>query len=79
MSDRPPDVPDLETRMDEVREVMDAAGSEGAVLVTATTRVLAAGSGLSFEDRGGRLLGGGDIRRLSAAREGEPVAGPAFA
>jgi pimeloyl-ACP methyl ester carboxylesterase len=32
LSDRPPDVPDLETRMDDVRAVMDAAGSERAVL-----------------------------------------------
>jgi pimeloyl-ACP methyl ester carboxylesterase/tetratricopeptide (TPR) repeat protein len=32
LSDRPPGVPDLETRMDDVRTVMDAAGSERAVL-----------------------------------------------
>ncbi len=33
LSDRPPDLPDLETRMDDVRAVMDAAGSENAVVV----------------------------------------------
>ena len=32
LSDRPPDLPDLETRMDDVRAVMDAAGSERAVV-----------------------------------------------
>jgi DNA-binding SARP family transcriptional activator/pimeloyl-ACP methyl ester carboxylesterase len=32
LSDRPPGVPDLETRMDDVRAVMDAAGSRRAVL-----------------------------------------------
>ena len=32
LSDRPPGVPDLETRMDDVRAVMDAAGSQRAVL-----------------------------------------------
>jgi pimeloyl-ACP methyl ester carboxylesterase/DNA-binding winged helix-turn-helix (wHTH) protein len=32
MSDRPPGVPDLETRMDDVRAVLDAARSERAVL-----------------------------------------------
>ena len=32
-SDRPTDVPTLETRMDDVRAVMDAAGSEQAVLM----------------------------------------------
>jgi DNA-binding SARP family transcriptional activator/pimeloyl-ACP methyl ester carboxylesterase len=32
LSDRPPGVADLETRMDDVRAVMDAAGSERAVL-----------------------------------------------
>jgi DNA-binding SARP family transcriptional activator/pimeloyl-ACP methyl ester carboxylesterase len=32
MSDRPAGVPDLETRMDDVRAVMEAAGSERAVL-----------------------------------------------
>jgi DNA-binding SARP family transcriptional activator/pimeloyl-ACP methyl ester carboxylesterase len=32
LSDRPRDLPDLETRMDDVRAVMDAAGSERAVL-----------------------------------------------
>ena len=38
MSDRPPGVPDLETRMHDVLAVMDAVGSEHAVLV-ATPRV----------------------------------------
>ena len=33
LSDRPPGVPDLEARMDDVRAVMDAAGSRRAVLV----------------------------------------------
>ena len=33
MSDRPPGVPDLETRMHDVLAVMDAVGSERAVLV----------------------------------------------
>src|SRR5262249_48515921 len=32
LSDRPPGVPDLESRMDDVRAVMDAAGSERAIL-----------------------------------------------
>jgi pimeloyl-ACP methyl ester carboxylesterase len=32
LSDRPGDLPDLETRMDDVRAVMDAAGSERAAL-----------------------------------------------
>jgi DNA-binding SARP family transcriptional activator/pimeloyl-ACP methyl ester carboxylesterase/class 3 adenylate cyclase len=32
LSDRPPDVPDLETRMDDVRAVMDAVDSRRAVL-----------------------------------------------
>jgi len=32
LSDRPADLPDLETRMDDVRAVMDAVGSERAVL-----------------------------------------------
>lgn len=32
LSDRAPDLPDLETRMDDVRAVMDAAGSERAAL-----------------------------------------------
>jgi DNA-binding SARP family transcriptional activator/pimeloyl-ACP methyl ester carboxylesterase/tetratricopeptide (TPR) repeat protein len=32
LSDRPPGVPDLESRMDDVRAVMDAVGSERAVL-----------------------------------------------
>jgi pimeloyl-ACP methyl ester carboxylesterase len=32
LSDRPGDLPDLETRMDDLRAVMDAAGSERAVL-----------------------------------------------
>jgi predicted ATPase/class 3 adenylate cyclase/DNA-binding winged helix-turn-helix (wHTH) protein/pimeloyl-ACP methyl ester carboxylesterase len=32
LSDRPPGLPDLETRMDDVRAVMDAAGSERAIL-----------------------------------------------
>ena len=32
LSDRPPDLPDLETRMDDVRAVMDAVGSERAVV-----------------------------------------------
>src|SRR5262249_3807093 len=32
LSDRPPGVPDLESRMDDVRTVMDAVGSERAVL-----------------------------------------------
>jgi pimeloyl-ACP methyl ester carboxylesterase len=33
LSDRPGDLPDLETRMDDVRAVMDAAGSERAALI----------------------------------------------
>jgi DNA-binding SARP family transcriptional activator/pimeloyl-ACP methyl ester carboxylesterase len=33
LSDRPGDLPDLETRMDDVRAVMDAAGSERAALL----------------------------------------------
>lgn len=33
LSDRPGDLPDLETRIDDVRAVMDAAGSERAVLL----------------------------------------------
>ena len=33
LSDRPPGLPDLETRMDDVRAVMDAAGSRRAVLL----------------------------------------------
>jgi DNA-binding SARP family transcriptional activator/pimeloyl-ACP methyl ester carboxylesterase len=32
LSDRPPDLPDLEARMDDVRAVMDAAGSDRATL-----------------------------------------------
>ncbi len=32
LSDRPPDLPDLETRMDDVRAVMDAVGSERAIV-----------------------------------------------
>jgi pimeloyl-ACP methyl ester carboxylesterase len=32
LSDRVPDIPSLETRMDDVRAVMDAAGSERAAL-----------------------------------------------
>ncbi len=32
LSDRPPDLPDLETRMDDVRAVLDAAGAERAAL-----------------------------------------------
>ena len=32
LSDRPADLPDLETRMDDVRAVMDAVGSERAAL-----------------------------------------------
>jgi pimeloyl-ACP methyl ester carboxylesterase len=33
LSDRPPDLPDLEARMDDVRAVMDAAGSHRAILL----------------------------------------------
>ena len=33
MSDRPPGIPDLETRMHDVLAVMDAVGSHGAVLI----------------------------------------------
>ena len=33
LSDRPPEVPDMETRMDDLRAVMDAAGSERALVV----------------------------------------------
>jgi len=44
-----------------------AAAAEGEVLVTAITRDLAAGSGLSFEDRGEHELRGFDgVRRLFA-------------
>ncbi len=33
LSDRPPELPDLESRMDDLRAVMDAAGSERAVVL----------------------------------------------
>lgn len=47
-----------------------AAAAEGEVLVTAITRDLAAGSGLSFEDRGEHMLRGFDAaRRLFAVVE----------
>ena len=36
LSDRVADMPDLETRMDDVRAVMDAAGSEKAALIGAS-------------------------------------------
>lgn len=43
-----------------------AAAAEGEVLVTAITRDLAAGSGLSFEARGEHLRGFEGVRRLFA-------------
>ena len=60
--------------VDVAREVA-AAASRGEVLVTATTRDLVAGSGLAFEDRGERDLGG-VTRRVFAARAGEPGSEP---
>lgn len=46
---------------------ISAAGSAGEVLVSATTRDLVAGSGLTFEDRGEFELQGIGARRLYAA------------
>jgi class 3 adenylate cyclase len=52
------------------------AATEGEVLVTATTRDLATGSGLSFEDRGEHLLRGFDgARRLFAVGEARSMLG----
>jgi DNA-binding SARP family transcriptional activator/pimeloyl-ACP methyl ester carboxylesterase/predicted ATPase len=56
--------------VDVAREVASTAAA-GEVLVTATTRDLVAGSGLTFEDRGERRLSAG-VRRLYAAGEGGP-------
>jgi class 3 adenylate cyclase len=53
-----------------------AAAAEGEVLVTAITRDLAAGSGLSFEDRGEHVLRGFDgARRLFAIVEARAMLG----
>jgi tetratricopeptide (TPR) repeat protein len=52
-----------------------AVAAPGEVLVTATTRDLVPGSGLSFEDRGERRLGESGPRRLYAAGEGGGGAG----
>ena len=52
-----------------------ASASPGEVLVSATTRELAAGAGLTFDDRGEHLLKGvSEPRRLYAA--GDPAAKP---
>jgi len=71
LSDRVVGFPTLETRIDDVRAVMDAAGSERAigarvaakaqaseVLVSQTVKDLVAGSGLSFENAGEHELKG---------------------
>jgi class 3 adenylate cyclase len=53
-----------------------AAAAEGEVLVTAVTRDLAVGSGLSFEDRGDHVLRGFDgARRLFAVVEARSMLG----
>jgi class 3 adenylate cyclase len=53
-----------------------AAAAEGEVLVTAVTRDLAVGSGLSFEDRGEHALRGFDgARRLFAVVEARSMLG----
>ncbi len=69
LSDPVDSLPTLEQRMDTVRAVMDAAGSEKAVrvcglasanetVVSSTVRDLVAGSGLRFTDRGLHTLKG---------------------
>jgi pimeloyl-ACP methyl ester carboxylesterase len=64
LSDRSVGLPDLETRMDDVRA---AAAGPGEVLVTSTTRDLVAGSGLEFDERGSFDLKGVGERTLYAA------------
>jgi DNA-binding SARP family transcriptional activator/pimeloyl-ACP methyl ester carboxylesterase/predicted ATPase/type II secretory pathway predicted ATPase ExeA len=59
----------------EVAAAVAAAADAGEVLVTATTRDLVPGAGLSFEDRGERRLGPGVARRLYAVRDGGEDAG----
>ncbi|MGH7356310.1 MAG: hypothetical protein ACRELS_17270 [Candidatus Rokuibacteriota bacterium] len=59
-------LPTLEERMDDVRAVMDAVGSQsaalmgtaGEVLVSSTVKDLVAGSGIRFDDRGTHVLRG---------------------
>ena len=65
LSDRPGDLPDLETRMDDVRAVMDAAGSERAVAV----RLLGgrADGGALRGDVPGARQRAGPLRRLRDA------------
>jgi class 3 adenylate cyclase len=57
LSDRPRDVPTLETRMDDVRAVMDDAGSERAVLLgTAEAAPMVALFAATYPERVGALV-----------------------
>jgi pimeloyl-ACP methyl ester carboxylesterase len=58
LSDRTVGVPTLEERMDDVRAVMDAVGSQQAALFGNTVHDLVAGSNIRFHDEGSHSLKG---------------------
>jgi class 3 adenylate cyclase len=68
MSDRPQDVPTLETRMDDVRAVMDAVGSDRAAIISASEGVpMSLLFAATYPERTGALvLYGGVASMLSA-------------
>jgi pimeloyl-ACP methyl ester carboxylesterase len=70
LSDRAVGVPTLEQRMDDVRAVMDAVGSQQAALFGNTVHDLVAGSNIRFHDEGSHSLKGltESVRLFAAER-----------
>jgi pimeloyl-ACP methyl ester carboxylesterase len=70
LSDRTVGVPTLEERMDDVRAVMDAVGSQQAALFGNTVHDLVAGSNIRFHDEGSHSLKGltESVRLFAAER-----------
>lgn len=78
LSDRVTDMPNLETRMDDIRAVLDAVGSERAVLTGASEGgPLCALFAATYPDRTSALIALGSYARLRPAPEYPAVRSPA--